>query len=101
MQKMRTKQDKKNGFLTFKTFFIMIFFCVCSLLYIWQHIVIIQIGYKTHKNEIAFERLLDEKARMQSLVAQLETPSNIKYLLASNNIHLQSGNKQKIIKIKL
>jgi hypothetical protein len=101
MRRTYKKQNKNTGFFTFKVFALMVFITIGAILYIWQRVAITQLGYRIAENEVKVEKLLDDKARYQSLIAKMESPSNINSLLASLNLNIGQNKNPKIIKVKL
>ena len=98
---MRIKnKQKKEKFHTIKSVALMAVICVMAMFYIWQHIIVIQLGYKIKKNEIKLESLLDDKARMELVVSRLETPKNIEKLLAMANLNLSRVKNPKVIIVR-
>ena len=61
---------------------------VVALLYVWQHISIIRLGYEIKKKENFLEILIDEQARLESLVSKIESPANIEKKLVSSKMDL-------------
>jgi len=98
---MRIRNIKnKVNFFTIKSMVIMVAVCVISVFYIWQHITVIQLGYKIKKEELKLDRLLDDKARMELVISRLESPRNINKLLAMAKIDLSLRKNPKVVIIK-
>jgi hypothetical protein len=99
---MREKNTKKKGrFLTAGTISLMIFIFISSLAYLWQHMLIIQLGNEIRKDEMKLSQLFDESARLQSLVSRIESPSNIEEKLAHSNLDLKISNQIEVIHVRL
>ncbi len=98
---MRIRNIKnKVNFFTIKSAVLMVAICVVAVFYIRQHVTIIQLGYKIKKDELKFERLLDDKARMELVISRLESPKNINKLLAMANIDLSLRKNPKVVIIR-
>ncbi|EKD25787.1 MAG: hypothetical protein ACD_79C01510G0002 [uncultured bacterium] len=95
------KEKRNNSFMTFKTLLIMVLISVLGLVYVWQHVVITKLGYEIRKNEVAYNELVDERARLLSTVARMEAPSNINMLLASLNVDLKISKDPKVVRVKM
>ncbi|MBN2144455.1 MAG: hypothetical protein JW774_07520 [Candidatus Aureabacteria bacterium] len=95
-------EKRKNTWIrTMEGCIVLVCLCCISLFYVWQHISIVRLGYQIRKNEISFDELLNEKARLQSLVSAIESPANIEKKIMSENMQLNMSNKNQVIRMKI
>lgn len=99
MKKQYNKNS--NGFFRISAFMIMIIISFVALLIVWQKLAITKLGFAIRENELKLEQLNDDKARLQCLIASMESPSNIQKLLAYLNLNLSQSKSPKVIKVKL
>lgn len=91
----------KAKFLNIKFVMIMVALTGLSILYVFQRIVITNLGYQIRKEEVRLEKLLDEKARLMSRISALESPSNIQRIVADSKMSLEHSRNPKVVRIKL
>ena len=72
-----------------------------SILYVSQRILITDLGYQIRKEEVRLEKLLDEKARLMSMISALESPSNIQRIVADSKLSLEHSKNPKVVRVKL
>ena len=72
-----------------------------SILYVSQRILITDLGYQIRREEVRLDKLLDEKARLMSLISSLESPSNIQRIVADSKLSLEHSKNPKVVKVKL
>ena len=91
----------KTKFLNMKFVFVMAAITGLSILYVFQRIMITDLGYQIRKEEVRLEKLLDEKARMMSMLSALESPSNIQRIVADSKLSLEHSKNPKVVKVQL
>lgn len=91
----------KTKFLNMKFIGIMVAVTGLSILYVSQRILITDLGYQIRKEEVRLDKLLDEKARLMSLISSLESPSNIQRIVADSKSSLEHSKNPKVVKVKL
>ena len=91
----------KTKFLNMKFIGIMVAVTGLSILYVFQRIQITDLGYQVRKEEVRLDKLLDEKARLMSLISSLESPSNIQRIVADSKLSLEHSKNPKVVKVKL
>ena len=91
----------KTKFLNMKFIGIMVAVTGLSILYVSQRILITDLGYQIRREEVRLDKLLDEKARLMSLISSLESPSNIQRIVADSKLSLEHSKNPKVVKVKL
>lgn len=91
----------KTKFLNMKFIGIMVIVTGLSILYVSQRILITDLGYQIRKEEVRLDKLLDEKARLMSLISSLESPSNIQRIVADSKLSLEHSKNPKVVRVKL
>ena len=91
----------KTKFLNMKFIGIMVAVTMLSILYVSQRILITDLGYQIRREEVRLDKLLDEKARLMSLISSLESPSNIQRIVADSKLSLEHSKNPKVVKVKL
>ena len=91
----------KTKLLNIKFVAMMVGLTVLSILYVFQRISITDLGYQIRKEEVRLEKLLDEKARLMSMISSLESPSNIQRIVADSKLSLEHSKNPKVVKVKL
>ena len=96
---MNTRNNYK--IFSWKNVMLMTVICGLSILYVSQHIVITRMGFQIRQEEMRLEKLLDEKARLMSVVSSLESPTHIQKMIADTNLNLELSKKPRVVKVKL
>ena len=99
---MRLKKNKINAekFVTIQNLGILFCLCILSLFYVWQHLAMVQLGYQIKKLENQMQQAIDERSRLESQVARLESPSNIQALLKEAELNLEIAKKMNVVRLK-
>lgn len=91
----------KKKLLNIKFVMMMVALTGLSILYVSQRIVITNLGYQVRKEEVRLDKLLDEKARLMSMISSLESPSNIQRIVADSKLSLEHSKNPKVVRVKL
>lgn len=96
--KIRKKPNIKSNFY-FKTIGIMLVLTTLGILYVWQNVQAVKIGYQIKQKEKEIKILQKKLRGLEIIVARLKMPNMIKKKLNENNISLSVPDSWQIVKI--
>ena len=95
----RTHKNNLKSAFYIKTIGLTVIFVLLGILYVWQNVQAVKIGYHIKKKERSVQDLQKQLRSLEVIVSRLKMPREIKKNLLENNINLTVPQSWQIVRI--